>query len=255
MNNYYKYIKNQKEKFLSFESDNKHWASGQKRFLDIFFFDINRDSKILDIACGDGVGLKEFKNMGFKNITGVEFNQKKIENAKLFGYPIYKLDMHNLSNLKKIKFDIIYSSHTLEHSMYPEKVLSELSNHLKDKGYLVVVLPYPDIKHDSKDAHIARKNIGSNVYDDGKKIISFFQKNDFRCIDKFYDTFREPEIWLVFKKKINNTNTNYINISQKINLNNFVKPFFLNYLYLEQYTFISLLKLNIKKMMNIFQRQ
>jgi ubiquinone/menaquinone biosynthesis C-methylase UbiE len=63
----------------------------------------------LDIACGDGVGLKVFKEMVFKNVIGVELSNEKIEKAMKIGYKIFKADMHNLDIFNNDYFDIIYS--------------------------------------------------------------------------------------------------------------------------------------------------
>ena len=85
---YQNYLKLQKGKFSSLESSDPHWSAGQRRFIDIAFSDLSRDLKIMDIACGDGVGLKEFRRLGFTQVVGVEFNPSKIRAAKKIGYPV-----------------------------------------------------------------------------------------------------------------------------------------------------------------------
>lgn len=198
---YKEYTKLQKETFCSFESQNELWSKGQERYITKNFGRINRSEVILDIACGDGVGLREFKKLGFVNLIGVEFNHEKVKIAKKSGYPIYEHDMHDLSIFKNSMFDVIYSSHTIEHSYYPKKALLELLRILKPNGKLYVVLPYPDNQKFNIKAHGAKFELGTHKRDDGRSIVDYFEKLGYSLIKKSYDSFREPEIWLEFIKR------------------------------------------------------
>jgi len=51
----------QKNRFCSFESENKLWVKGQIKSINKLFKNVSKRSVILDIACGDGSGLKHFK--------------------------------------------------------------------------------------------------------------------------------------------------------------------------------------------------
>ena len=55
--NYDDYINWQIKTGLSFEKDNNKWMSGQRKCVEQNFDTIDRNSKILDICCGDGQGL------------------------------------------------------------------------------------------------------------------------------------------------------------------------------------------------------
>lgn len=197
---YAEYVRLQKEDYCSYESQNKHWSKGQKRYIKKKFSRVDRDKKILDIACGDGVGLKEFKKLGFENVTGVEFNKQKADLARETGYEVHELDMHNLTNLKSDSFDIVYSSHTLEHAYKPGKALQELHRVLKKGGLLLVVLPYPDLSETNVKAHVAKFELGTNKTDGGKSIVDYFQAGRFHLLKKEFDKYREPEIWLTLSK-------------------------------------------------------
>ena len=52
--------------------------------------------------------------------------------------------MHDLSCFTDRSFDIVYSSHTIEHAYHPRRVVKELTRVLRSDGELIVVLPYPD---------------------------------------------------------------------------------------------------------------
>lgn len=200
VSSYDKYIYLQTKKYQSHESENEHWAEGQERYIKREFSDIDRHAFILDIACGDGIGMKIFKEMGFKNVIGVELADEKIEKALSFGFLVLKADMHNLKMFNGNQFDVIYSSHTLEHAYNPVMVLKEFYRILKNDGILKIVLPYPDINRENDEAHGGKYELHTNVDDDGKSVIAVFESQGFILLDKKFDTFREPEIWLTLKK-------------------------------------------------------
>ena len=190
----------QKNRYQSFESEHPHWEQGQRRFIARHFTDMPRDAAILDVACGDGVGLRCFSEMGFTRVTGVEFNSAKAERARHIGYTVHGADMHDLSCLADRSFDVVYSSHTIEHAYYPRRALKELTRVLRRDGDLIVVLPYPDMGTENDPAHGAKYELGTNVHDGGMKVVSFFARRGLRLTAKEFDDFREPEIWLRFTR-------------------------------------------------------
>jgi len=198
--NYSDYVRLQQEEFCSFESDNDHWSTGQRRYIQEMFSNTPLDSHILDIACGDGVGLREFKKLGFKNLTGIEFNPIKAQKASESNYPVFMNDIHQLTSLKDETFDVVYSSHTLEHAYHPQIATRELMRVLKKGGLLYVVLPFPDSDDFNIAAHGAKYEIGTNLNDNGEKTIRFFTTLGLTLVKKKFDTYREPEIWLTFSK-------------------------------------------------------
>jgi len=199
LNNYKEYENSQKEVFKSHEISIARWKEGQERYIKLVFQEIERDKKILDISCGDGIGLSCFKNLQFKNVVGADFEIEKLENAKKVGYEVYYQDFHKLDAFDNEEFDIVYSSHSLEHALHPEKVLKEFNRVLKENGYLYLVLPFPDSGNEK--AHCAKYKLGTYKNDGGKKVIKYVEKFGFKLIDKQFDSFREPEIWLKFTKE------------------------------------------------------
>lgn len=195
------YFYNQFVKYKSFEHENIHWTNGQNRYIALNFNDIDRNKNILDIACGDGVGLRFFKEMGFNNVTGFEYCDEKYAIAKQTGYPVFAGDFHNLDVFQDNSFDIVYSSHSLEHALDPNLVLLEFNRILKPGGSLFLVLPFVDYGAD--DAHCAKYELGTNVDDQGERLISYITSRGFNLISKSFDNFREPEIWTIFVKNEN----------------------------------------------------
>lgn len=200
---YGEYAALQKGRYQSFESENARWREGQRRFIEKNFSSAPKSAKILDIACGDGVGLHVFREMHFTDVTGVEFNPKKADRARLSGYPVQSVDMHDLSCFPDQAFDVVYSSHTIEHAYHPKRMIEELVRVLKESGELIVVLPYPDETTKNDLAHGAKYELGTNIDDGGRTVISVFESLGLRLKTLAFDKFREPEIWLTFARAHN----------------------------------------------------
>lgn len=198
VSDYREYIRLQKEEFFGFERNEPRWKRGQERYIEMNFEVIDRDSRILDIACGDGIGLDKLKELGFFDVVGVEISERKAEKARESDFPVYCMDMHNLDRFMNREFDIVYSSHTLEHAYWPGMITRQFHRILKSKGKLLVILPYPDKGPDS--AHGGKYELGTSIEDDGEKVTNFFLDRGFELISKRFDDFREPEIWLDFEK-------------------------------------------------------
>lgn len=186
---YEEYKNNQLAKYRSFESENQHWAEGQRRFIDEWLLDY-KNYKILDVACGDGVGLAYFRELGFIDVTGMELEPVKVNRAKIF-FPVILQDFHE--TLQE-SYDLIYSSHSLEHALYPDIVLKNFHDHCKE---LILVLPFPD--GGPLDAHYAKQTLGSDKDDQGVAVVAYIESFGFRLKRKKFDSFRESEIWLHFE--------------------------------------------------------
>ena len=193
------YINLQTTVYKSFESNSINSSTGQCKYINQAFTNINKDSIILDIACGDGVGLVEFNNLGFKNVIGFEYDKEKHLHASgRTRYHVDRGDFHDLSIYKDGTFDIVYSSHSLEHAYKPEVVLQEFHRVLKKRGILKIIIPFPD--SGPIDAHVAKEILGTDYDDNGIKVIQFISNIGFKLEKAIRDAVREPEIWLDFIK-------------------------------------------------------
>jgi SAM-dependent methyltransferase len=190
----------QTEKYKSFESRNQRWREGQERFILKHFINEPKESLILDLGCGDGVGLRYFRDLRFQNVIGVEFCKEKAQKATTYGYPVLETDMHELQNHPSLAgiIDIVYSSHSLEHCWDPSTVLQHIHHVLKKDGTFFLILPYPDIG--PEDAHCGKKILCSHLNDKGATLEKYLTIFGFRVMNKTFDSFREPEIWLELRK-------------------------------------------------------
>lgn len=212
--NYDDYINYQVNFGMSHEIDCEKWSNGQRKCIRENFQNLDRTLKILDICCGDGVGLCELTKMGFHDLTGVEICDEKIVNAKQF-CPIIKMDICCGPFDLKDKYDIIYSSHTIEHVLHPEYTIYQIAQFLKDDGTFFLILPYPDIAA-GNPLNIGRYNIHCGIIplklhinDEAKSLCKTIEDMNLNIIDKKFKSYREPEIHLTIKKK-NNYLTNFL---------------------------------------------
>ena len=106
--NYY-YLSSTSKSFRS------HFEHAAKKY--VKEFKLNKQSQIIDIGSNDGVGLYPFKELGIKNLLGIEpaKNLCKISNKK--GIKTLN-DFLNFKSLKKIKnkADLILASNVFAHS-------------------------------------------------------------------------------------------------------------------------------------------
>lgn len=203
---YNDYIKYQTKNGLSFEKDNVHWTKGQHICIENKFKNIDRNVKILDLCSGDGRGLQKFRDLGFKNVTGVEVSDDKIKFAESFGYKIIKKDICSGPFDFNDKFDIIYSSHTLEHVLNPEYTLKNVMNSLNDDGKMFLILPYPDFDagkpendHNFK-VHCGVIPLGLHINDNGQTTCNIIKNLGYKIEKVEFHSFREPEIHLTINK-------------------------------------------------------
>lgn len=98
------------------------------------------EAKFLDIGCGAGQFLYEMKQLGIKNVYGVEpgdFNEKQ---AKKEGLKIKKSDLINANYPEKF-FDIITINQVLEHVNNPLETIREIFRILKKGGIFIIGVP------------------------------------------------------------------------------------------------------------------
>lgn len=97
------------------------------------------DSSILDVGCGSGIILHELKELGFKNILGIDpFIEKDITYENNL-----KIKKSNIATING-KWNVIIFNHSLEHISDPFTELKKAKALLADKGIIIIRTPLAD---------------------------------------------------------------------------------------------------------------
>ena len=127
-------------------------SSTSKSFRDHFFnaakkyikdLKLNKKSYIIDIGSNDGIALKPFKDLGFKNILGIEpaknlaklANKDKIKTFNGF------LEKNNLKKIKK-NADVILASNVFAHSDKLKEMTECMLRLIKKNGTIIIEVQY-----------------------------------------------------------------------------------------------------------------
>ena len=88
---------------------------------------IEKNSKILDIGCGDGELMKYINENITNDIRGLEIAKKNVQNCLSKGLPVIEGNAENdLIQYPNHSFDYVILSQTLQAFLNPEKVISNL---------------------------------------------------------------------------------------------------------------------------------
>ncbi len=119
----------------------EHFEKSAKKY--IKEFKLTKKSYIIDVGSNDGIALTPFRNLGFKNVLGIEpaKNLAKLANKN-------KIKTFNgfltIKNLKKIKkgADIILASNVFAHSDNLKEMAECMKRLLKKNGTLIIEVQY-----------------------------------------------------------------------------------------------------------------
>ena len=112
-----------------------------KEYMDypFVYFKGLKKGKFLELGAGSGEMLSQFKDLGF-NTEGLDLDLKAVKRAKQKGLKIYHGDIFS-RNFKENTYDVIFSSHFIEHVPDPIKVMKESLRILKKDGVFIAITP------------------------------------------------------------------------------------------------------------------
>ncbi|SMC61422.1 class I SAM-dependent methyltransferase [Moheibacter sediminis] len=96
---------------------------------------LNKNMSILDIGCGNGKLLFSLKEMGCKNLTGIDPYLK--DDIITPNVKIYKKNIEELTG----KWDFIMLNHSFEHMENPLTVFKKINDILNDNGTCMIRIP------------------------------------------------------------------------------------------------------------------
>lgn len=93
---------------------------------------------ILDIGCGIGALMQSVRDKG-KFVMGLDISRESSQRAIEDGYPVVNIDAQKRLPFPDKAFKTVLMFHTLEHTIYPKKVLKNIHRILD--GSLCVISP------------------------------------------------------------------------------------------------------------------
>ena len=95
---------------------------------------------VLCIGCRNGHELDEFRARGFADVVGIDIFSQRSD--------IVVMDMHELA-FPDDSFDVVYSSHSLEHAYDVDGVVAQIARVGRDGAVVAVEVP---VRHHGSDA-------------------------------------------------------------------------------------------------------
>lgn len=108
--------------------------------------------RVLDVGCGQGPALAEFKKRGI-DAVGITLGDDVIV-CRDKGFDVLEMDMSDL-DIADGSYDFIWCRHALEHSIFPLFTLAEFNRILSPGGTIYVEVPAPETvaKHEDNPNH------------------------------------------------------------------------------------------------------
>ena len=120
----------------------QHFENAAKKYIDELKLSPKK-SYIIDIGSNDGVGLKPFKNLKFKNILGIESakNLAKIANKEKIKTFNGFLDKKSMKKIKK-NADLVLASNVFAHSNELKIMAECMLELIKKNGTIIIEVQY-----------------------------------------------------------------------------------------------------------------
>ncbi|MBP1152821.1 SAM-dependent methyltransferase [Methylocaldum sp. RMAD-M] len=99
----------------------------------------DKDSKVLDVGCGNGYFLQIAKLIG-RHVTGIDVDSAAVENAKKLGVDAFEGSLYRMP-FENDSFDVVTMNHVIEHLHDPLAALGEIRRILKPGGMLWIGTP------------------------------------------------------------------------------------------------------------------
>jgi methionine biosynthesis protein MetW len=135
---------------------------------------VEKNTRVLDVGCGDGTLMEFLKNNKHIDIRGIEISKNKVQKCIEKGLTVIEGDAEKeLAQFPDSSFDYVILSQTLQAFLDPEKVISELLRigkkaivtipnfgywkvrlHLLIKGSMPITRTLPDEWYNTPNIHL-----------------------------------------------------------------------------------------------------
>jgi len=103
--------------------------------------DFPRDSRILEVGCGEGTGLSILHSTGFRALSGVEVSGERVRRALAKvpgGIELKELAPDEPLPFDSGMFDLVVSLGVIEHARDPDRFVSDIFRVLKNGSHAVI---------------------------------------------------------------------------------------------------------------------
>ena len=124
------------------KTSRNHFVKAANKYIKDFKLTVKK-SYIIDIGSNDGIALKPFKNLKFKNILGIEPAKnlaKQANKEKIKTYNVF-LDKKSLNKIKK-NADIVLASNVFAHSDELKTMAECMLKLVKKNGSIIIEVQY-----------------------------------------------------------------------------------------------------------------
>jgi len=132
--------------YFSCDYSSRETAERYKAELAASSVELDSHTLVLDVGCGGGTLTAEIVKAGAAAV-GVDLSLKNLSrvregvDSESF-YPVMA-DVHHLP-FRERSFGVVFLSSLLEHLEVPEKALKESGTLLRERGYVVIIVPYKE---------------------------------------------------------------------------------------------------------------
>jgi len=182
---------------------------------------VEKNTRVLDVGCGDGTLIELLKNNKKIDIRGIEISKKNVQKCIEKGLTVIEGDAEkDLAQFPNASFDFVILSQTLQAFLKPEIVINELLRvgkkaivtvpnfgfwkvrlHLLIKGTMPITKNLPDEWHDTPNIHMCT-------------IKDFFNF----CNDRQIKLYKSLALHNEKTSSINNLNLNIKNLSAELGI-------------------------------------
>lgn len=182
---------------------------------------VEKNTRVLDVGCGDGTLMEFLKNNKKIDIRGIEILKKNVQKCVGKGLTVIEGDAEkDLAQFPNSSFDFVILSQTLQAFLNPEIVINELLRvgkkaivtvpnfgfwkirlHLLTKGTMPITKNLPDEWHNTPNIHMCT-------------IKDFFNF----CSDREIKLYRSLALHNDKTSQINNLNLNIKNLSAELGI-------------------------------------
>jgi len=182
---------------------------------------VEKNARVLDVGCGDGILMEFLKNNKKIDIRGIEISKKNVQTCIGKGLTVIEGDAEkDLIQFPNSSFDFVILSQTLQAFLNPEAVINELLRvgkkaivtvpnfgfwkvrlHLLIKGTMPITKNLPDEWHNTPNIHMCT-------------IKDFFNF----CNDRQIKLYKSLALHSEKTSPINNINLNVKNLSAELGI-------------------------------------